>query len=204
VKTFSIGFPHADDSELTYAREVAARFGTDHHELVVAPDMTDVLPRIVTRTTASPSPTAPAVATWYLAEMTRRHVTVALSGDGSDEAFAGYKRYLPRASPTRTRRSPRAVGPSRGGRGRPRAWAGRPGHGALRARRRRVGESVRYLHLVGKFSAEEKRALYGPAMRPLLAQDHAAALFAATLDDDRRAHRPRSFARTRPPHVARG
>ncbi|MFO0629821.1 MAG: asparagine synthase (glutamine-hydrolyzing) [Polyangiales bacterium] len=181
VKTFSIGFPHADDSELTYAREVAARFGTDHHELIVEPDMTDVLPRIVDHH-GEPFADSSSVATWYLAEMTRRHVTVALSGDGSDEALAGYKRYLP----MRIAHAQAALPSRLGDLARRVAAAGisRVDRAVGRfARDLGASESVRYLHLVGKFSAEEKSALYGPAMRALLGEDHAAALFAATLDD---------------------
>ena len=93
IQTFSIGFPDASDSELPWAREVAARYGTVHHEAVVGPDVGDVLGKLVVHF-GEPFADSSAVATYCLAEMTRRNVTVALSGDGSDETFAGYTRYV--------------------------------------------------------------------------------------------------------------
>jgi asparagine synthase (glutamine-hydrolysing) len=92
VKTFSIGFQEDAFSELPYARQVALRFGTDHHEFILEPDALDVLPRLVAHFD-EPFADPAAIPTWYLAEMTRQHVTVALNGDGGDEAFAGYQRY---------------------------------------------------------------------------------------------------------------
>jgi asparagine synthase (glutamine-hydrolysing) len=92
VKTFSIGFREDAFSELPYARQVAQRFGTDHREFVLEPDALDVLPRLVAHFD-EPFADPAAIPTWYLAQMTRKHVTVALNGDGGDEAFAGYQRY---------------------------------------------------------------------------------------------------------------
>ena len=92
VKTFSVGFPEQDLSELPYAKMVADRYGTDHHEIMVEPNMVDVLPKLVWHY-GEPFADASAVPTWYLSEVTRRHVTVALSGDGGDETFGGYDRY---------------------------------------------------------------------------------------------------------------
>lgn len=92
VKTFSIGFKEDAFSELPYARSVAQAFGTDHHEFILEPDALDVLPRLVYHFD-EPFADPAAIPTWYLSEMTRRHVTVALNGDGGDEAFAGYQRY---------------------------------------------------------------------------------------------------------------
>jgi asparagine synthase (glutamine-hydrolysing) len=93
VRTFSIGFPEADYDELRYARLVAERFQTEHHELVVRPDALAILPRMVWHYN-EPFGDSSAVPSFYLAEMTRRGVTVALNGDGGDESFAGYPRYL--------------------------------------------------------------------------------------------------------------
>ncbi len=93
VRTFSIGFPEAEYDELRYARMVAERFGTEHHELTVRPDALGILPRLVWHYN-EPFGDSSAIPSLYLAEMTRRHVTVALNGDGGDEAFAGYPRYL--------------------------------------------------------------------------------------------------------------
>ena len=78
--------------ELPFARLVAERYRTDHHELVVDPDMVGALPSIV-RHHGEPFADTSAVPTRYLCELTRRHVTVALSGDAGDETFGGYRRY---------------------------------------------------------------------------------------------------------------
>jgi asparagine synthase (glutamine-hydrolysing) len=92
VKTFSIGFDQQDFSEIEHARRVAERFGTEHHEFVVRPDALEVLPTLV-RHYGEPYADSSAIPTYYLSKMTRQHVTVALSGDGGDESFAGYERY---------------------------------------------------------------------------------------------------------------
>jgi asparagine synthase (glutamine-hydrolysing) len=92
VKTFSIGFREGAFSELPYARLVAERFDTDHQEFILEPDAFKVLPRLVDHFD-EPFADPAAIPTWYLAQMTRQHVTVALNGDGGDEAFAGYQRY---------------------------------------------------------------------------------------------------------------
>jgi asparagine synthase (glutamine-hydrolysing) len=92
AKTFSIGFRESDYDELPYARMVAQRYGTDHHEFIVTPDARAIFPELVwhyNEPFADPS----AIPTYYVCEMARRHVTVALSGDGGDENFAGYPRY---------------------------------------------------------------------------------------------------------------
>lgn len=92
VKTFSIGFEEKEYDELPYARIIADRFDTDHHEFVVKPDIQDVLPKLVLQY-GEPFADSSAVPTYYVARMTRQHVTVALNGDGGDESFAGYPRY---------------------------------------------------------------------------------------------------------------
>ncbi len=92
VKTFSIGFTHAEYNELPYARMVAERYGTDHHELVVTPDVAAIIPEMVWHYD-EPFADLSAIPTFYLCQQARQHVTVALSGDGGDENFAGYARY---------------------------------------------------------------------------------------------------------------
>lgn len=89
VRTTSIGFQEKDYDELAYARLVAGRYETDHVEFVVAPDALSVLDRIVWHLD-EPFADASAIPTWYVSQMARRAVTVALSGDGGDETFAGY------------------------------------------------------------------------------------------------------------------
>jgi asparagine synthase (glutamine-hydrolysing) len=92
VKTFSIGFEDADVSELSHARAVAEHLGTDHHELVVRPRALELMPRLVWGLD-EPFADASMVPTFHVSEMAREHVTVALSGDGGDEAYAGYTTY---------------------------------------------------------------------------------------------------------------
>ncbi len=93
VKTFSIGFKEQDFSELKYASLVAKRFGTEHHEFVVDPTRTDILKKIVWHYD-QPYADSSALPTFYVSELTRRHVTVALNGDGGDENFGGYLRHM--------------------------------------------------------------------------------------------------------------
>jgi len=92
VKTFSIGFEEQDFSELHHARRVAEHVGADHHEFIVRPDALEVLPILVEHY-GEPYADSSAVPTYYVARETRKHVTVALNGDGGDESFAGYERY---------------------------------------------------------------------------------------------------------------
>lgn len=94
LRTFSIGFDEEQHNELPFARQIAERFDTRHEEMVVRPDAMEVLPKVVwhlDEPMADPS----AIPTWYVSEMCRKHLTVALNGDGGDESFAGYSRYRP-------------------------------------------------------------------------------------------------------------
>ena len=92
VKTFSIGFRHADFNEAPYARMVAQRFGTDHHELVLEPDVVETVQRLAS-SLEEPFGDSSMLPTYFVSCLARKHVTVALSGDGGDELFAGYDRY---------------------------------------------------------------------------------------------------------------
>jgi asparagine synthase (glutamine-hydrolysing) len=92
IRTFAIGFPEAEFDELTFARQVARRHATDHHEYVVTPNALEVLPKLIWHFD-EPFADSSAVPTYYVSKITRQHVTVALSGDGGDENFAGYRRY---------------------------------------------------------------------------------------------------------------
>jgi asparagine synthase (glutamine-hydrolysing) len=108
VKTFSIGFNEAAYDETAHARRIAGRWGTDHHEFIVKPDALSILPKLV-RHYGEPYADSSAIPTFYVAQMTRRHVTVALNGDGGDESFAGYERYLANHLAERMRSIPGAA-----------------------------------------------------------------------------------------------
>ena len=92
VKTFSIGFTHEEYDELPYARMVARRYETDHHEFVVTPDAQAIFPELVWHYN-EPFADSSAIPTYYVSKLAREHVTVVLTGDGGDESFAGYPRY---------------------------------------------------------------------------------------------------------------
>ena len=93
VKTFSIGFRAEQFNESEYARLVAERFGTEHHELILEPDLEETL-TYLSGMMEEPFGDSSMLPTYYVCRMARRQVTVALSGDGGDELFAGYDRYL--------------------------------------------------------------------------------------------------------------
>lgn len=92
VKTFSIGFKKDDFNEASYARMVAQKFGTDHHEMILEPDVVGTVEHL-TSALEEPFGDSSMLPTYYVSQMARQHVTVALSGDGGDEIFAGYDRY---------------------------------------------------------------------------------------------------------------
>jgi asparagine synthase (glutamine-hydrolysing) len=92
VRTFTVGFADARYDERAYARLVATRYGTVHEELEIQEDVAATLPRLAA-TYDEPLGDEAAFPTFLIAEQARRHVTVALAGDGGDESFAGYERY---------------------------------------------------------------------------------------------------------------
>lgn len=93
VKTFSIGFRAEQFNESEYARMVAEHFSTDHHELILEPNLEETL-TYLSGILEEPFGDSSMLPTYYVSRMARERVTVALSGDGGDELFAGYDRYL--------------------------------------------------------------------------------------------------------------
>jgi asparagine synthase (glutamine-hydrolysing) len=163
VRTFSIGFDSERFDELAHARVVSQLFGTEHEELHVRPDAIEVAPRIA-RHHGEPFADSSAIPSFYLAELTRRHVTVALNGDGGDESFAGYTRYAANVLAARFERTPaslRRLG-SRLASRLPR------GEQSLRSRARRLGASLdldgpsRYERYVSLFDRDRRAWLYRP------------------------------------------
>ena len=160
VKTFSIGFEESGFNELPHARAVALRYGTDHHEFVVKSNAAEILPKLV-RHYGEPYADSSALPSYYLAKLTREHVTVALNGDGGDEFFAGYDRYRA-LQYFEIARWLMPFGPVARGLSQ---WRALP----LRARRAfaGAGRSPRegYARLMSYFSPEQKTAIYSDTMR---------------------------------------
>ncbi|MDQ6664820.1 MAG: asparagine synthase (glutamine-hydrolyzing) [Acidobacteriota bacterium] len=108
VKTFSIGFDEAEYNELGYAKLVAEKYNTEHHEIVVRPDAAELVPRLV-RQFDEPFADSSAIPTFIVSEFAVKHVKVALSGDGGDELFAGYESFQIVQRLARYDRLPQAV-----------------------------------------------------------------------------------------------
>lgn len=108
VHSFSIGFPVASFDETKYSRIAAKHLGTNHHEFIVEPSAIESYPRILWHYD-EPFSDSSAIPTLALCEVTRKQVTVALSGDGGDELFAGYERYRAVELASKTDRLPKFV-----------------------------------------------------------------------------------------------
>jgi asparagine synthase (glutamine-hydrolysing) len=191
IQTFSIAFGEASHDERPYARQVARQFGTDHHEFVVTPDLAAELPQIV-RQYDEPFGDPSSLPTYFLAREARRSIIVALTGDGGDEAFAGYERYVKNALAARYLRWPRSIR-----------------RAAARAMRAVVPASLRFEHPLRQlerftaldgipleqlycrwllhFDGEQKHDLYTPEFRSLVQEDscaHVLSLFDQCGGDD--------------------
>ncbi len=103
VKTFSIGFKEREYNELDYARQVARKFGTDHHELIIDPNVVGIVDDL-SWYLDEPFGDSSAIPTYMVSKLASEHVKVVLSGDGGDELFAGYDRYLVERSERRLAR----------------------------------------------------------------------------------------------------
>lgn len=164
VRTFTIGFEEGEWNERPNARLIAEQFSTDHTEMIVKPDLVSILPRIA-RHYGEPFGDSSSVPSFYVAEMARREVTVALNGDGGDESFAGYHRYVTAARtqaiasriPAQLRRSLAALASRRSERGEQTASINR----ALRlARDLPLPTDVRYANAMSLFTRSQRHNLY--------------------------------------------
>lgn len=182
VKTFSIGFPVKEYDEMKYAELVARHLQTDHHTLRVEPNAVEILPKLAWHYD-EPFGDSSAIPTWYVSKMTREHVTVALSGDGGDELFAGYPRYRAVALAARLDwltpvKSVLAA----------RAWQWLPSSGRQKSRLRqlkRFSEALsqsperRYLDWISIFNERRRADLYQDEFLAQLTTDPAAFLRSA-------------------------
>jgi asparagine synthase (glutamine-hydrolysing) len=179
VNTFSIGFPVAAFDERHFARMAAEHLRTRHHEDVVTPDALTILPSLIWHYD-EPFGDSSAIPTMYLAQMTRRHVTVALTGDGGDELFCGYDRYRAARAAARIDCIPAALRKLAAA-----AIARLPGGVEQRSfirRLKRLTESLaesperRYLNWITIFNRSKLDWLAGPVLRDAL-EDHDPAEF---------------------------
>ncbi|HLT02932.1 MAG TPA: asparagine synthase (glutamine-hydrolyzing) [Geminicoccaceae bacterium] len=169
IQTFSVGLPYREYDEAPYARLVAERYGTEHHEQTLVPSLIETLPELIWHLDEPSDPLA--VCTYTIAKMARAHVKVVLGGDGGDELFGGYDRYYANryASyyallPEAVRRH--AIGPllERMPQG---AWYKSVGHQLRYLHRASFKEGgARYAHSLAYFYFDDllQRDLYGPAM----------------------------------------
>jgi len=177
AKTFSISFREEKFNEIEYAREAARRFKTDHREFEVTANAVEVLPLLVERF-GEPFGDASAVPTYYVSRETSKHVKVALSGDGGDELFLGYRRYEAIARMASLKRWPA-----------PMLAAGAV---ALKPWRTNYGERVRRMFAMSRASLGELYAdlvsVFTPSMRRALGlgapvEEFVAAPFSRPADD---------------------
>jgi asparagine synthase (glutamine-hydrolysing) len=108
VSTFSIGFPEEDYNELRFARLMANRLGTEHHELVIEPDAVDILEDLAWHLD-EPFGDPSAIPTYFVSRLAAQHGKVVLSGDGGDELFAGYDKYAVEQRERRRERIPAPI-----------------------------------------------------------------------------------------------
>jgi asparagine synthase (glutamine-hydrolysing) len=187
VRTFSIGFEEEDWNELPNARLIAERFSTAHEELIVKPDLVSIIPKVA-RHYGEPFADPSSVPSFYVSEMARRGVTVALNGDGGDENFAGYHRYV---TALRTHRIGSLLpGPIRRGIGALGARSdphGDPTRAVNRARRLArslaLSDRDRYARGMELFAADQRTRLYGEGFAERLGRQRDPRLLEDTWDD---------------------
>jgi asparagine synthase (glutamine-hydrolysing) len=180
VKTFAIGFESSRHNELPHARRVAELFATDHHETVVQPDALSVLPRLITLF-GDPFADSSAIPSYYVAHAASQVVTVALNGDGGDESFAGYNRYISNGIAERLEVLPRParVGIARAARlfpepGIPNSTAGRIRRLALSLP---LGTNERYQMRMSILQARDRVRTYSPEFLESVYDDYVTPMF---------------------------
>ena len=167
VKTFSVGFDVDRFDETQHAREVAELYGTDHEEIRLEPDAMDVLPTLVWHY-GEPFADESAIPSLYLAQAARRHVTVALNGDGGDESFAGYGHHLSGLIASRLGWVPGPL--ARGAAGVAELVGGKPGRPAVARRATWLAHAVTLSpaelsnFIAARFTGAERAALYSPEL----------------------------------------
>lgn len=173
IHTFSMGFPQPEYDERRFARQAADHLRTDHHEFLVEPDALRNLPRLIWHYD-EPFSDSSAIPMLSLAEETRKHVKVALSGDGGDELFAGYMRYQAVALAGKSDRLPAPLRKLLTWQ----LWQRMPVSTRQRSFGRRakrfleaLGQTPerRYLRWIGIFDQQSRDALYPAPFRQLLA-----------------------------------
>ena len=178
VHTFSIGFPVKQFDERHYARDAAKKIGSRHHEYLVEPQALEILPQLIWHYD-EPFSDSSAIPTMYLSRVTRQEVTVALSGDGGDELFAGYERYRAVALGSRFDRLPRFARRLITAN----IWQKIPARVQQRSFRRRLKRLLaafgqpperRYLRWIAVFDDNARRELYTDSFRETLAGHDAA------------------------------
>jgi asparagine synthase (glutamine-hydrolysing) len=190
VKTFSIGFGVSEFDETAAARETANRVGTEHYEFRVEPKCIDVLERLAWHYD-EPFADSSAIPTYYVSQLTRQHVTVALTGDGGDELFGGYLRYRAVRLASRFDRLPGWVRAAAGNR----ALRGLARLGRQRSLVRRAGrfaEAIgmsperRYLEWMSMFNEARRADLYSDQFVGELPNEDPYAFLAAAFARSRR------------------
>ena len=168
VKTFTVGFEEKQFSELDHARVVASEFGTEHHELVLKPDVVSVLEDLswhLDEPFGDPS----AIPTYMVSRLAAEHVKVVLSGDGGDELFGGYERYCVERRERRYRYIPAMLRSLMGAIG-GRMQEGMTGRNFLR--HIALDGAERYVNAYTLFDREAQRSLFlAPAAERILAAD---------------------------------
>jgi len=181
VKTFSIGFDEQDFTELHHARRVAEHVGAEHHEFIVRPDAMEVLPILVEHY-GEPYADSSAVPTYYVARETRKHVTVALNGDGGDESFAGYERYIAMGLAEKYRKLPAFLRESVIKEAVSLVPTSETARSRVRSAKRflqaaSLPKVERYMRWVSVFDTQAKESLYTESFRRQTGLAHASSLF---------------------------